>query len=76
MADKPTEDVKMISSGTVGTLRQQSALQASDTPIQIVTHNKSLAPFLQHLKVIRVYPDMINKTGNWMETLKIEVDLD
>lgn len=75
MPDKPT-DVKITSSGTVGMLRQQSALQAPDTPIQIVTHNKSLAPFLQHLKVVRVYPDTTDKIGALNQTFKIEVDLD
>lgn len=61
--------------GTVGALRQQSALMDSDTRIQVTTKNRSLQPFLQQLRVVGVYPDTTDRDGSWKSTFKIEVDV-
>lgn len=61
---------------TVWQMRQQSAMQDGATKIQVVTRNRSLQPFLEHLRVVAVYPDTVDRNGNKTNTFKIEVDVE
>lgn len=60
--------------GTVGHMRQQSALVDADTPIILVTKNEALKVLIKNVKVVRVYPDTTDAEGNWTGTFKVEVD--
>ncbi|HEV3059736.1 MAG TPA: hypothetical protein VGY48_15905 [Vicinamibacterales bacterium] len=60
--------------GTVGQMRQQSALADADTPIVLVSKNNAVLQLIRGLKVVRVYPDTTDAEGNWSGTFKIEVD--
>lgn len=60
--------------GTVGQLRQQSALVDADTPIVLVSKNHAVMQLIRGLKVVRVYPDTTDAEGNFSGTFKIEVD--
>jgi len=72
--DEAENPAKPIS--TVGEMRQQCALMPMEIPIQVVTKNPSLKPFLSQLRVVAVYPDTTDRDGKWSRTFKIEVELE
>lgn len=69
----------MNDSATVGRMREQSALCASATPVQIVTKDSALRDYLTttglRLIVVRTYPDTVDSDGQWNSTFKVEVQL-
>jgi len=60
--------------GTIGHMRQQSALVDADTPIILVSKNRAVMALIKGLKVVATYPDTTDADGNWTGAFKIEID--